>query len=160
VAAAAAPARSIWKLAFTPPFLLVTLAALVAIGIAAWRAALRFGPPEREETAPPAGVVGLIDITARLLRPRHDGGRLLRRYADLVTLDLGRRLRAPPRLQGVAEIGDWLDRTRARPKAGLSYREIVSSVEHAERQAGPGTGGVMDTAARLHRWREELLDGR
>jgi hypothetical protein len=160
VPTAAAPARSIWKLAFSAPFLLITFTALVAIGIAAWRAALRFGPPQREDAAPPTGVAGLIDITARLLRPRLDGGRLVRRYADLVTLDLGRRLRAPAQLQGVAEIGAWIDGSRTRATAGLSYGEIALGVEAIERQSKPGTAGVMGTAARLHRWREELLNGR
>ncbi len=160
VAPAAQSSRSIWRLAFSPPFALISLTILVALGIAAWRAAMRFGPPQREDAAAPGGVVTLIDITARLLRPKLDGGRLLRRYGDLVTLDLGRRLRAPQRLQGVAEIGAWLDGSRHQARTGLTYRDIAQSLEAIERDQKSAAAAVMDTAARLHRWRGELLDGR
>jgi hypothetical protein len=160
VSANAAPARSIWRLAISPPFALITLASLIAAGIAVWRAATRFGPPLAQEPAPSGGVLTLIDITARLLRPKADGGRLLRRYADLVTLDLGRRLRAPQRLQGAAEIGAWLDQSRRGAKAGLSYGGIASSVEAIERDDKTAVAGVISAATQLHRWREELLDGR
>ena len=157
---AAPPSRSIWRLAFAPPFVLVTLTAVLAIGVAAWRAATRFGSPQDEEAAPPGGVITLIDITARLLRPKADGGRLLRRYADLVTLDLGRRLRAPQHLQGPAEIGAWLDQSRRGTRADGSYGGLAARVEAVERDHKTAVAGVMDAAARLHRWREELLDGR
>jgi hypothetical protein len=158
------PSRDIWQLAVSPPFALVTFSALVAIGIALWAAATRFGPPADEPLPPPAGVFALIDVAARLLRDRSDGGRLLKRYADLVVLDLGRRLKAPAQLQGPAEIGRWLDGTPAAKgaaqgaaKSAPAYQELVRAIE----TIAPGDkAATVAAAARLHRWREELLNGR
>lgn len=151
------PSRSIWQLAVSPPFALVTFAALVAIGIVLWSAAIRFGPPVDEPLPPPAGVFALINVAARLLRDRADGGRLLRRYADLTVLDLGRRLRAPVQLQGPAEIGRWLDGAPGAAKGASAYQELVRAID----AIAPGDkAATVAAAARLHRWREELLNGR
>lgn len=150
------PSHDIWQLAVTPPFALVTFSAVVAIGIALWAAATRFGPPADEPQPPPAGVFALIDVAARLLRDRSDGGRLLKRYADLAVLDLGRRLKAPAQLQGPAEIGRWLDGLPA-PKDAPAYQELVRAIE----TIAPGDrAATVAAAARLHRWREDLLNGR
>ena len=154
------PARSIWRLAFSPPFVLITFTALVAIGIALWFAAMRFGPAAAEEPDRPPGVMTLIDIAARLLRPRVDGGRLLGRYADLLTLDLGRRLHAPQRLQGAREIGAWLDASERGKEAGLSYADLARGVDASAGEKKPGAAAAVTQAARLHRWREEVLNGR
>lgn len=144
------PSHDIWQLAVSPPFALVTFSALVAIGIALWAAATRFGPPADEPQPPPAGVFALIDVAARLLRDRSDGGRLLKRYADLAALDLGRRLKAPAQLQGPAEIGRWLG-------GAPTYQELVRAIE----TIAPGDrAATVAAAARLHRWREDLLNGR
>ena len=155
------PSRSIWRLAFSPPFATITLAALIATVSAGWAAALRFGPPASDEPARPPGIMPLIDIAARLLRDKVDGARLLRRYAELATLDLGRRLHAPRRLQGAAEIGAWLDASkRGGSKDGLRYADLARDVEAAARNDKIGPDAAVATAARLHRWREELLNGR
>jgi hypothetical protein len=144
------PSHDIWQLAMSPPFALVTFSALVAVGIALWAAATRFGPPADEPQPPPAGVFALIDVAARLLRDRSDGGRLLRRYADLAVLDLGRRLKAPAQLQGPAEIGPWLG-------GAPTYQELVRAID----TIAPGDrAATVAAAARLHRWREDLLNGR
>ena len=86
-----------------------------------------------------------------------DGGRLLRRYADLTVLDVGRRLRAPAQLQGPAEIGRWLDGLPAAAKGASAYQELVRAID----AIAPGDkAATVAAAARLHRWREELLNGR
>jgi hypothetical protein len=153
------PPRSIWRLAISPPFVLITLAALLAVGIALWSAALRFGPAAAEEQERSPGIITLIDVAARLLRDKGEGGRLLRRYADLLTLDLGRRLHAPQRLQGVAEIGRWLDAARRTPGTTLGYGELVRRVDAVAR-GDRGTAGAVAVAVQWHRWREDMLNGR
>lgn len=154
------PAPSIWRLAFAPPFVLITLTALVAVAVALWAAATRFGPPATEQPERPSGVMTLIDVTARLLRDRVDGGGLLRRYADLVALDVGRRLRAPQRLQGPDEIGAWLDSSRSGSNTRLRYADLARRVDAISHQSRTEAASVVAAAAQLHRWREELLDGR
>jgi hypothetical protein len=153
------PSRSIWRLAFSPPFVLITVTALVAVGVAVWFAAMRFGPAAAEELDRPPGVMTLIDIAARLLRPKVDGGRLLGRYADLLTLDLGRRLHAPQRLRGASEIGAWLDASERGREAGSRYADLARGVASAGEKRLGAAAAVM-AAARLHHWRGEMLNGR
>lgn len=147
------PAPSIWRLAFEPPFVLITCAALAAIAIAAWLAAMRFGPPAREVPDRLPGVRTLIDVGARLLSAR-GGQRLLRRYAEGTLLDLGRRLHAPRGLSGANEIGGWLDASGRGAVGNLNYRALAQRIDSAS------PAEVVARAAELHRWREELLNGR
>jgi hypothetical protein len=155
-----APARqpvkskpSIWRLAFEPPFALITFASFVAIAIAVWLAAMRFGPPAAEAPDRPPGVHTLIEVAARLLGARA-GDRLLRRYAELAVLDLGRRLHAPRAVSGVAETGAWLDASRHGESSDLKYAVLAQRIDSAS------PAEVVTRAAELHRWREELLNGR
>ena len=144
---------NVFGLAFEPPFVLITIAALVAIAIAVWLAAMRFGPPAAEVADRPPGVQTLIEVAARLLGARA-GDRLLRRYAELVVLDLGRRLHAPRALSGIAETGAWLDASRQGESSDLKYAVLAQRIESA------GPTEIVARAAELHRWREELLNGR
>ncbi len=144
---------SIWRLAFEPPFVLITFAGLVAIAIAVWLAVMRFGPPTAEAPDRPPGVHTLIEVGARLLGARA-GDRLLRRYAELVVLDLGRRLHAPRALSGTAETGAWLDASRQGESSELKYAVLAQRIDSAS------PAEIVARAAELHRWREELLNGR
>ncbi len=144
---------SVWGLAFEPPFVLITFAAFVAIAIAVWLAAVRFGPAAAEAPDRPPGVHTLIEVAARLLG-RRAGDRLLRRYAELVVLDLGRRLRAPRAVSGIAETGAWLDASRYGESSELKYAVLAQRIDSA------GPAEIVARAAELHRWREELLNGR
>jgi hypothetical protein len=143
---------SIWRLAFEPPFVLITVASFVAIAIVVWLAAMRFGPPTAEAPDRPPGVHTLIEVGARLLGTRA-GDRLLRRYAELVVLDLGQRLHAPRAVSGTAETGAWLDSSRYGEASDLKYAVLAQRVESA------GPTEIVARAAELHRWREELLNG-
>ncbi|HLG44956.1 MAG TPA: hypothetical protein VKY24_01845 [Reyranella sp.] len=144
---------NVWALAFEPPFVLITIAALVAIAIAVWLAAMRFGPPAAEAPDRPPGVHTLIEVAARLLGARA-GDRLLRRYAEHVVLDLGRRLHAPRAVSGIAETGAWLDASRQGEASELKYAVLARRIDSA------GPAEIVARAAELHRWREELLNGR
>ncbi len=144
---------SVWRLAFEPPFVLITLAAFVAMASAVWLAAVRFGPPAAEAADRPPGVHTLIEVAARLLG-RRAGDRLLRRYAEYVVLDLGRRLRAPRAVSGIAETGAWLDASRYGEASALKYAVLAQRIE------GAGPADIVACAGELHRWREELLNGR
>ena len=144
---------SVWRLAFEPPFVLITVTALVAIAVAVWLAAMRFGPPAAEAPDRPPGVHTLIEVAARLLGARA-GDRLLRRYAELVVLDLGRRLHAPRAVSGIAETGAWLDASRHGEASELKYAVLAQRIDSA------GPAETVARAAELHRWREEVLNGR
>lgn len=159
-AAAAAASRSIWKLMLTPPFLAITIAFAIAAAVALWMAALRFGPPARETEGPPAGIFTLIDVGAGLLHARSHGGRVLRRYAELQALDLGRRLHAPRATTSPAEIGTWLDASRRRRAPGPGYAELMRQVDQVDRAPKPDSTAIVGAAGRLFRWWEDSLHGR
>ena len=146
------PSPSIWRLTFSPPFVLITFTAAIAAGVAIWLAAMRFGPPAVEEQERSPGVISLIDVATRLLRDKGDGRRLLQRYTDLVTLDLGRRLHAPRQLQGAAAIGGWLDSSRGARTADLAYRDLARQVDAIVRgkdgrHCRSGRGGAISSLA-------------
>jgi hypothetical protein len=144
---------SVWRLAFEPPFVLITVAGLIAIAIVGWFGVMRFGPPATELPDRPPGVHTLIEVGARLLGAR-GGDRLLRRYAELVVLDLGRRLHAPRTVSGIAETGAWLDASRQGESSELKYAVLAQRIDSA------GPAETVALAAEMHRWREELLNGR
>ena len=159
-AAAAAASRNIWRLAVTPPFLAITIGFAIAAAVALWMAALRFGPPAKDSTGPAAGIFTLIDVGAGLLHARSHGGRVLRRYAELQALGLGRRLHAPRATTSPAEIGAWLDASRRRRAPGPGYGELMREVDQIDRAAKADPAAIVSTAGRLFRWWEDSLHGR
>ena len=159
-AAAAAASRNIWRLAVTPPFLAITIAFAIAAGVALWMAALRFGPPVKDSEGPAVGIFTLIDVGAGLLHARSHGGRVLRRYAELQALDLGRRLHAPRATTSPTEIGAWLDGSGRRRAPGPGYAELTRQVDTVDHAPKADPAAVMSTAGRLFRWWEDSLHGR
>ena len=159
-AAAAAASRNIWRLAVTPPFLAITIAFAIAAGVALWMAALRFGPPAKESEAPAVGIFTLIDVGAGLLHARSHGGRVLRRYAELQALDLGRRLHAPRSTTSPSEIGTWLDGSGRRRTPGPGYAELMRQVDQVDHAPKADPAAIVSTAGRLFRWWEDSLHGR
>ena len=137
-----------------------TVAFVIAAGVALWMAALRFGPPAKESEGPVAGIFSLIDVGAGLLHARRHGGRVLRRYAELQALALGRRLRAPRGTTSPAEIGGWVDASRRRRAAGPGYSELMRQVDTIDGAPKADPAAVVTTASRLFRWWEDSLHGR
>jgi hypothetical protein len=158
--AQAAPGRSIWLLAISPPFVLITLAAAIATGIALWCAAVRFGPAMAAREPSRAGVLDLIEVAARLVSEKGEPVRLLRRYSDLLVLDLGRRLHAPTGLEGVPAVGGWLDSRRRIAGGTTSYGELAREIDRLYFRGRGDTVAALATAARLCRWHKEFLNGR
>ncbi|MGE0422816.1 MAG: hypothetical protein AB7O88_11155 [Reyranellaceae bacterium] len=159
-AAAAAASRNIWRLAVTPPFLAITIGFAIAAAVALWMAALRFGPPAKDSATPAVGIFTLIDVGAGLLHARSHGGRVLRRYAELQALDLGRRLHAPKATTSPTGIGVWLDASRRRRTPGPGYGELMREVDQLDRAPKADPAAIVATAGRLFRWWEDSLHGR
>ena len=114
------------------------------------------GTPAVQSIVP--GAATLVDTAANLLDPERHGGPILRRYADAALREVSERLHAPRRATP-AERADWLDRLGRSRRVGASYRALEA--EAAEAAAAP-TGQadrLTAVAARLHRWKKELLDG-
>jgi len=139
------------------PLLLATLQALVAGGLLAWAALVRFGRPRPPEPALRAGTAFLVESAAGLL---HHGGHTAHaveaywRAAKEAVLRQG-HLRG----EGAADPELALRRLlEARGRLGS-----LPPLEARVRRLGQRRIGVEEEAVRtareIHRWREELTDG-
>jgi hypothetical protein len=141
--------RSLLRLAFTPPFLGLTLCLLAAGLFALWSGFGRFGPPWRENRVVPFGKAGLVANSARLIVQAQRVTHFARTYVGQVREAAARRLHAPTGLSGAA-LDAWLDRFPDR-KGG-----------HFSRLAGDLTAATttVEAVARaraLGQWRKDIL---
>jgi hypothetical protein len=141
--------RSLLRMAFTPPFLAITLCLIAAAAFAGWQSLVRFGPPWRSLRAVALGKSALVTNAAELMRQagkeHHGAGVYARNMRDTVA----QALSAPPQLKDAA-LDAWLDR-RA-PKGTTPIHELVRRMERAD------SGSEMLEGARaLARWRKEIL---
>jgi hypothetical protein len=138
------------------PLVLATVQALVALGLLAWAAAVRFGRPVAPEALLRPGKVFLVEHTAELLRAGGHAGEAARAYLRAAREEV--LARAPP--PGGAETpAAWLARLEAaRGKAGTLRRleQRVARIEDGKRGAAVE---AVRAAQQISRWREELTDG-
>ena len=129
---------SLWRLLFRPPFLAATLLALVAMALAVWRAASRFGAPlesgsRRTTVAFSSGHATLIENGGRLLVSGGHKRYIAERYCAVLLAEASRRLH----LRGGRTTGEL----RAALNA-IAHRRGVSRAAAGHRLgcggAGPG----------------------
>ncbi len=141
--------RTLLKLAFSPPFLAVTLCLAAAAALAGFQAFCRFGPVKRPERALALGKEALVDNTAALMRlagrDHTTGGAYANITRDLAAKSLG----APKSLSG-DELAAFLDRVAE--KRGLNDR--LSTLAPLAR-AAPDRARLTALAERLFQWRLE-----
>lgn len=141
--------RSLLRLAFTPPFLGLTLCLLLAAMLALWAGFVRFGPPWREQRAVALGKAALVANGAQLIV---QAGRLVRfadDYAAVVREAAARRLHAPAGLHGDA-LDRWLDRF---PDARGQRFSILTAALVAARSPTE----TLSRARALGEWRKDVL---
>lgn len=139
-------------LAFSPPFLAVTLCLLLAAAIAVWRGFLRFGPPLVPDRAVAFGKQALVANAAGLVR-RSGRLRLLGPpYADRAQ----ERLRAAlglPRALDAAQAGEAIDRmVAARDPQAEPFTRIVARLRAARRSPD-----LVKAARDLHALERKLI---
>ena len=143
--------RSLLRLAFTPPFLGLTLCLLAAGLLALLAGFLRFGPPLRDVRAVAFGKAALVANSARLVVQAKRVQHFAATYADQVRHSVARRLHAPPGLAG-PELDAWLDRFadgRQQQFSGLA----------AALTAATTTYEAVARARALGQWRKDILRG-
>jgi hypothetical protein len=133
------------KLAFTPPFLAMTLAIGATLLLVGIQALARFGPPRLRPRAIAFGKTALVDNTAVLVRRAGREATLGGRYAQAIRERAATAFGAPARLRD-APLDAYLDRLRG----GASFTDLAAAAEQArDRQA-------LTLAARaLHAWTRE-----
>lgn len=142
--------RSLLKLAFSPPFLAVTLCAAAAAALAGWQAAMRWGPRAEPGRAVALGKRALADNAAALIRLSGREHRMADRYAVVTEAALAREAAAPAGEPAAA----WLDGLgRRRPELPLW------SALRAEARAARTREALLATAKRIHEWRAEVGRG-
>lgn len=130
------------KLALDPPFLAMTLTVFIAVLLAAWQGAVRFGAPRRRARAIAFGKAALIDNAAALVRKAGRYAMLGTRYADAVRDRAATIFAVPPHLRDAA-LDTHLD--------GLGRRARFSELAQAARDARD-RHSVLSAAQALHQW--------
>jgi hypothetical protein len=141
--------RSLVRLAFTPPFLGLTLCLLAAGLLALWSGFARFGPPWRDVRTIAFGKAGLVANSARLIVQAGRVRGFSQTYADQVRDSVARRLHAPAGLSGTALV-QWLDRFPGSRDA--RYSRLV-----ADLAAARTTSETVARARALGQWRKDIL---
>lgn len=141
--------RSLLRMAFTPPFLALTICLLAAGLLALWQGFVRFGPPLREARNLAFGKAALVGANAQMVvqarRTRNFGPR----YVALIREAAARKLHAPARLNADA-LDNWLDRFADRH--GRRFRALAQDLETAR-----SSDRAIACAQALGQWRRDVL---
>jgi hypothetical protein len=119
---------SVYKLAFEPPYLTLTLALFVAALLAGLHGAFRFGPAAHEKRAIAFGKLALVENSAGLIQLARREHRAGGAYADVVRDSAARASGAPPTLQGEA-LDAYLDKLSA--KTDTSFTSLAQQARDA-----------------------------
>ncbi len=141
--------QSLLRLAFTPPFLALTLCLIAAMLFALWHGFLRFGPAWRTERAVAFGKAGLVANSALLIVQARRTTHFAVRYGASVREIAARRLHAPAALTGAA-LDRWLDRFA--DANGRRFSTLLADLETARNPTDAVRG-----AAALGQWKKDVL---
>ncbi len=148
---------SLWRTLVEPPFVLVTLQALAALGILLWAGALRFGSPQAVGRPFEPGIATLIETGANLQGSAGQAKHNLRRYADATLSHLASRLNAPKTLGREALLA-WLDRVGEARGLAQPHSRVDGEVQSSIRAAHSSRSDLIAGARRLYHSKRDLLD--
>lgn len=140
--------RSPLKLAFDPPFTAVTLIIFVALLLAGWQAAMRFGSPKRPQRAIAFGKVALVDNSAVLIRKAGREAQMAPRFVDLIRERAAAAFNLPLSLKG-PELDERLDALSSMTRFSDLAAE-ANSVRHRDE--------MLVSARKLNHWLEEVTE--
>ena len=141
---------SLLKLAFSPPFLGVTLCLAAAAMLIGLQAAQRFGAPAQQARALAFGKRALADNSAALIRLARREPQMAARYLDLTRQATARALGV--RRLSESELDDFLDRAGQAAGAKRRLGELA-----AEAASVKTRGELLSLAQALHQWRMEMV---
>ena len=135
------------KLAFSPPFLAMTLTLAVTLLLVGWHALGRFGAIRPRARAIGFGKAVLVENSAKLIRRAGRETRLGARYVDVVRERAIAAFGVPARLKGAA-LDAYLDRMSG-PR-GHRFSELARTAE-----ATTDRESLVAAARALHDWQKE-----
>ncbi len=146
--------RSLLRLMLEPPLLGMTLVLAALAVFAGYQAVVRFGPARESGRAIALGKRGLADNTAGLVRLARREHHMAAPYALLTRAAVARAIGAPRRFSD-AELDAFLDRVGQAQGAHSTYSALADQA-----RAAKTPGDLMQVAAALYRWNQELTRGR
>ncbi len=146
---AAGSAPNALRLAFEPPFLVLTLALFMAALLAGLHGAFRFGPVRREQRMIAFGKAALVENSAGLIRLAGREARLGGAYAEVVRQEAARAASAPSWLQG-EELDAYLDRLGRGD--GPDFSTLAARLDNAH-----GRHSLMSAARALFQWKKDII---
>lgn len=135
------------RLAFTPPFLAMTLALAAVLLLAGWHAMGRFGPIRPRTRAIGLGRAVLVENSAKLVRRARRESRLGRHYAQVIRERAVVTFGVPVRLKDAA-LDAYLDRLDGRGRS--RFTELVRAAEASQDRAS-----LAASARALYEWQRE-----
>lgn len=140
---------SLLRLAFEPPFLVMTLALFAAALLAGLHGAARFGPIARERRAIAFGKAALVENSAGLIRLAEREASLGAAYADVVRQEAARSAAAPHWLQG-GDLDLYLNRLGR--NAPRSFSELAADLYDARDRHS-----LIAAARALFQWKKDVI---
>ena len=135
------------KLAFTPPFLAMTLALAAVLFLVGWHAFGRFGPIRPRARAIAFGKAALVENSAKLIRRAGRETSLGGRYAQVIRERAVATFGVPARLKDAA-LDAYLDKLGA--WRGHRFSELARTAETTRDQ-----DALVAAAQALHQWQKE-----
>jgi hypothetical protein len=136
------------KLAFTPPFLAMTLALAAVLLLVGWHAIGRFGPIRSRDRAIALGKAMLVENSAKLMRRAGREAQLGGRYAQVIREQAVAAFGIPAGLKEAA-LDEYLDRFGGNGRRRFS--ELAQAAELADDRIS-----VVEAAQALHEWQEKI----
>jgi hypothetical protein len=133
------------KLAFTPPFLAMTLTLTVVLLLVGWHAFGRFGPIRPRARAIALGKAVLVENSAKLIRRAGRETDLGGRYAQVIRERAVATFGVPARLKDAA-LDSYLDKLGG----GHRFSELARAAEATQDRAE-----LVAAAQALHHWQKE-----
>jgi hypothetical protein len=151
---------SLWRELFRFPLSLATASALLCLALLLWAAMGRFGKPRPAPRPLAAGKRGLIENTAELTRHGGHAAYALERYLHATVQDVARAQHAPAQL-GPVELRAWLLRAATARHVATDLTELereVTALSDSDKRPD-AAARALAVAERIHRWRQEMIDG-
>ena len=143
-------ARSVLRLAFTPPFLPATLCLFAAACLLGWRAALRAGPSAATTRAIALGKSALADSSAALIRLARREHKMGKGYAALTGASVAELIGAARKTD--AENAEMLAAVGQAQGVSPRFSDLANEAAAAQPPAR-----MLEAAKKLHAWKEEML---
>jgi hypothetical protein len=141
------------------PFVVATFMVAAALGLLLWATMARFGAPQ---SAPPplsAGRQGLLQNVAQLITFAGHQQVMVRRYVQETVRETARQLHAPRGLAGQG-LAVWLTRVGQARGVSVDCAAFIDEVDALADRRRADLGPLVRIARDIHRWRQEIVDGR